>query len=98
MPPDFENILTVDASMDSGSLVSAISKKDLNTIKQKATNSFLKIDDPPNFQIQVANGQSEKPLAKTTLNCEIGDYIEAEKFVVMTKLTRPNIGLHFCIL
>ena len=67
----------------------------LDTIKQKAPNNILKIDDPPNFQIQVANGQLEKPLSTTTLKFEIGDNSFAEHFVVMRKLTGPIIGLHF---
>ena len=95
VPLDFENNLTVDALMDSGAFVSAIAQDDLETIKQKAPNNFLKIDDPPNFQIQVANGQLEKPLSTATLKFEIGDNSFAEHFVVMKKLTEPIIGLHF---
>ena len=60
VPLDFENILTVDALVDSGAFVSAIALDDLNTIKQKAPKNILKVDDPPNFQIQVTNGQVEK--------------------------------------
>ena len=73
VPLDFENNLTVDALVDSGAFVSAIAQDDLGTIKQKAPNNILKNDDPPNFQIQVANGQLEKPLSTTTLKFEIGD-------------------------
>ena len=62
VPLDFENNLTVDALVDSGAFVSATAQDDLETIKQKAPNDVLKIDDPPNFQIQVATGQLEKPL------------------------------------
>ena len=62
VPLDFENILTVDALVDSGAFVSAIDQNDLDTMKQKAPYNFFKIDDPPNFQTQVANGQIEKPL------------------------------------
>ena len=61
VPLDFENNLTVDALVDSRAFVSAIAQDDLETIKQKAPNNLLKIDDPPNIQIQVANGQLEKP-------------------------------------
>ena len=92
---DFDNILTVDALVDSGAFVSAIAQDDLDTIKQKAPNNILKIDDPPNFQIQVANDQLEKPLTTTTLKFEIGGNTFAENFVVMKKLTEPIIGLHF---
>ena len=95
VPLDFENNHTVDALVDSGAFVSAIAQDDLETIKQKAPNNILKIDDPPNFQIQVANGQLEKPLSTATLKFEIGDNSFAEHFVVMKKITGPIIGLHF---
>ena len=95
MPLDFENNLTVDALVNSGAFVSAIAQDDLDTIKHKSPNNFLKIDDPPNFQIQVANGQLEKPSSTTTVKIEIGDNIFAEHFAVMRKLTGPIIGLHF---
>ena len=67
----------------------------MDTIKQKAPNNILKIDDAPNFQKQVANGQLEKPLSTATLKFEIGDNFFAEHFVVTKKLTGPVIGLHF---
>ena len=95
MPLDFENNLTVDVLEDSRAFVSAIAQNDLDTIKQKAPNEFLKIDDPPIFQIQVANGQLEKPLSTATLKYEIGDNNFAEHFVVIKKLTGPIIRLHF---
>ena len=70
VPLDFENNLTVDALADSGAFVNAIAQDDLDTIKQKATNNILKINDPPNFQLQVDNGQLEKPLSTATLKFE----------------------------
>ena len=95
VPLDFENNLTVDALVDSGAFVSAIAQDDLESMKQKAPNNILKIDDPHNFQIQVANGQLEKPLSTATLTFEIGDNSFAEHFGVIKKITRPIIGLHF---
>ena len=95
VPLDFENGLTIDALVDLGAYVSAIAQKELDRIKQQAPSNFLKIDDPPNLQIQVANGQLEKPTATATLKFDIGDHIFAEHFVVMKNLTRPIIGLHF---
>ena len=92
---DFENSLTIDALVDSGAYVSAKVKKEMGRIKQQAPSNILKIDDPPNFQIQVASGQLEKPKATATLKFDIGDHIFAEHFVVMKNLTGPNIGLHF---
>ena len=95
VPLDFENGLTIDALVDSGVYVSAIAQKELDRIKQESPSNILKIDDPPNFQIQVANGQLEKPTATATLKFDIGDHIFAEHFVVMKNLTGPIIDLHF---
>ena len=49
VPLEFEKNLTVDALVDSGAFVSAIAQNDLDTIKGKAPNNFLKNDDPPIF-------------------------------------------------
>ena len=95
VPLDFENNHTVDALVDSGAFVSAMAQDDLETIKQKTPNNLLKNDQPPNFQLQVANGQLEKPLSTATPKFEIGDNSFAEHFIVMRKLTGPIIGLHF---
>ena len=95
VPLDFENGLTIDALVDSGAYVSAIAQKELDRMKQKSPSNILKIDDPPNFQIQVANGQLEKLTVTATLKFDIGDHIFAEHFVVMKNLTGPIIGLHF---
>ena len=95
VPLDFESNLTVDALVDSGAFVSAIAQDDLESIKQKAPNNILKIDHPPSFQTQVANGQLEKPLSTATLKMEIGENSFAEHFLLMKKLTGPIIGLHF---
>ena len=95
VPLDIENILTIDALVDLRAFVSAITQDDSDTMKQKAPNNILRIDDPPNFQIQVVNAQLEKPLSPATLKFEIGDNIFAEHFVVTKKLTGLIIGLHF---
>ena len=95
VPLDFHNGLTVDALVDSGAYVSAIAQKEADRIKQQPPSNILKTDDPPNFQIQVANGQLEKPTATATLKFDIGDLNFAELFAVMKNLTGPIIGLHF---
>ena len=74
--------------------MSAIAQTELDRIKQQATGNIFKIDDPPNFQIQVANGQLEKPILTAVLKFDIGDNTFAEHSVVMKNLTAPNIGLH----
>ena len=95
VPLDLENGLTIDALVDSEACVSAIAQRELDRIQQQAPSNILKIDDPPNFQIQVANGQLGKPTATTTLNFDIGDHIFAQHFVVMKNLTGTIIGMHF---
>ena len=95
VPLDFENSLTMDALVDPGAYVSAIAQKELDRIKQEAPSHILKNDELPNFQIQVANGQLEKPIATATLKFDIGHHIFAEHFVVMKNLTGPIVGLHF---
>ena len=95
VPLDFENDLTIDALFDSGAYVNAIAQKEVDRIKQQAPHDALKIDDPPTFQIHVANGLLEKPTATATLKFDIGDHIFAEDFVVMMNLTGPIIGFHF---
>ena len=93
VPLDFENGLTIDALVDSGAYVGAIAQNELDRIQQQSPSNILKIDDAPNFQIQVANGQLEKPTATATLSFDIGDHTFAEHFVVMDKLTGPIIHL-----
>ena len=95
VPLDFEINRTVDALVASRPYVNAIAQNKLNTIKQKAPSDFPKIDDRPNFQIQVSSGQLGKLLATTTLKFEIAHNTFAEHFVVMKKITEPIIGLHF---
>ena len=95
VPLDFENGLTIDALVDSGAYVSAIAQRELDRIQQQAPSNILKIDDPSNFQFQVANGQLEKPTATATLKFDIGDHIFAEHFVVMKNLTALIIRLNF---
>ena len=89
MPLDFENNLTVDALVDSRANVSAIAHKDSDTMKEKAPYNILKIKDPPNSLITVANGQLEKPLATTRPKFEFGDSFFAEHLFVLKKLTGP---------
>ena len=82
VPLDFENGLTIDALVDSRTYVSAIAQTELDRIKQQAPGNIFKMDDPPTFQSQVANGQLEKPISTATLKCDIGDNTFAEHFVV----------------
>ena len=94
VPLDFGNNLTIDVLVDSGAYVSANDQNELDTIKHAPSN-VLKFDDPPNFQIQIAFGQLEKPWATTRLWFETGDNTFAESLVVMKKWTGSTIRSHF---
>ena len=94
VPLNFKHGLILDALVHSGAYVSAVAQKKLDRIKQQVPSNILRIDDPPIFQIQVANGQLEKPIATATFKFDNGDQIFAEHFVMMKNLTGPNIGLH----
>ena len=94
VPLDFRHGSIIDALVDSEAYVSAKAQKELDRVKQKSPSNILEIDDPPKFQIQVANGQLEKPTATNTLKIDIGDHIFAEHSVVMKKLTGPIVGFH----
>ena len=95
VPLDFESNLTVNAFVDSGTYFGAIAQNDLDTIRQKALKNILKIHDAPIFQIQIAKGQLEKPLATATLKIVIEDKIFAEHFVVKKKILGPKLRWHF---
>ena len=45
----------------------------MDILKQQAPANIFKIDDPPNFQIQVASGHLQKPIATATRNFYVGD-------------------------
>ena len=92
---DFENGLTKDAPVGRRAYISAIARNELNRLKHQATKKIFKVDEPPNFQVKLANGQLEKPLAATTLKFDNGDNTFAERFVVRNNLTGPNVSLHF---
>ena len=95
VPLDFEIQLKVDALLDIRAYVSEIFQGDLDTMKQKVAHNSLKVDDLHNFQIQVANGQSEKPLERATLEFETRDNFFAQHLLMMMKKTGPLIELHF---
>ena len=89
VPLHFKNSLKIDVLIDSGAYVSAVPQIELDIIEQQAPSNIPKNDEPHNFQIQVANGQLEKPIATATIYFDIGDHIFAEHFVVMKNLTGP---------
>ena len=93
-PMDFGE-LNIDGLIDTGALSSAIPEADLRKIQLLAPHTILNEGPPPEFQIMVANGQLEAPIATVELQFEVGDITFREKFIVMTNLTSPLIGLFF---
>ena len=93
-PMDFGE-LNIDGLRDTGALSSAIPEADLRKIRLLAPHTILNEGPPPEFQIMVANGQLEAPIATVELQFEVGDFTFREKFIVMTILTSPSIGLLF---
>ena len=93
-PMDFRE-LTIDGLIDTGAHSSAIPEADLRKKRLLAPQSIVKEGPAPTFQIMVANGQLETPKSTVELKFEVGDFEFHEIFIVMEKLTGPNIGLMF---
>ena len=94
-PLGFENGLTINALVDSRAYLSSVAQSELERINQQAPANLFKIDDPPNFQIQVANAQLEKPISTAKPKFDIADNTFADHFVVRKTLTGPIIGMQF---
>ena len=73
VPLVFENGLMADALVDSRAYVRVVSEIELNRVIEHSLISTFKIDDPPHFQLQMANGKLEKSLATATLKFNLGD-------------------------
>ena len=71
VPSEFENNLTGGALVNSRAYVSAIAQNDLDTIKEKAPENILNVDDPPNFQRQVTNDQFENRWQQPHFNLKL---------------------------
>ena len=93
-PMDFGE-LNIDWLIDTGALSSAIPEADLRKFRLLAPHTVLNEGPPPEFQIMVANGHLEAPVATVELQFEVGDFTFREKLIVMTNLTSPLIGLLF---
>ena len=91
---DFKELI-IYGLIDTGAFSSAIPEADLRKFRLLAPHTILNEGPPPEFQIMIANGQLEAPIATVELQFEVGDYTFREKFIVMTNLTSPLIGLLF---
>ena len=70
-PMDFGE-LNIDGLIDTGVLSSAIPEADLRKIRLLAPHTTLN-EGIKEFQIMVANGQLEAPIATVELQFEVGD-------------------------
>ena len=93
-PMDFGE-LNIDGLIDTGVLSCAIPEADLRIIRLLAPHTILSEGPPPELQITIANVHLEAPIATVELQFEVGDITFREKFIVMTNLTSPLIGLLF---
>ena len=93
-PMDFGELI-IDGLIDTGALSSAIPEAALRKIRFLTPHKILNEGPPPEFQIMVANGQLEAPIATVELQFEVSDITFREKFIVMTNLKSPLIGLLF---
>ena len=91
-PMDFGD-LYIQGLIDTGALSSAIPGADLRKIRLLAPDTILNEDPPPEFEIMVANGQLEAPIATVELQFKFGDITSRGKFTVMKNLTKTLIGL-----
>ena len=87
--------INLDGFIDTGPLSSVITEGDLRKNRLLAPNINLNEDPLSEFQIMVANGQLEAPIATAELQIDVDDITFREKFIVMTNLTFPLIGLLF---
>ena len=94
LPVEF-NTVKIDALVDSGAYINAISERDADKLRQHASQCIVNKALPPPFKVQYANAELEQPLATYTLRFKIGDYTFEETFIIMNQTSFPKIGLAF---
>ena len=87
--------LNIDGLIDTGALSGTFPEADLRKIRLLAPYTKINGGPPPEFQIMFANGQLGAPIATVELQFGVGDITLREKFIVMTNLLCPLIGLLF---
>ena len=94
LPVEF-NTVKIDALVDSGAYINAISERDAEKLRQHASQCIINKAPPPPFKVQYANAELEQPLATYTLRFKTGDYTFEETFIIMNQTSFPIIGLAF---
>ena len=71
LPVEF-NFVKIDALVDSGAYINAISERDAEKLRQNASQCIVIRAPPPPFKVQYANAELEQPLATYTLRSKMG--------------------------
>ena len=88
--------LTLDALIDSGTLVNCLSETEYQ--KLTTTNviqAHCQKTEPPPSKLKFDNGDNEPPTKTITLQFEISNWIFKETFIVAKRITRPILCLIF---
>ena len=93
LPVEF-NTVKIDALVDSGAYINAISERDAEKFRQAASQCVINKAPPP-LKVQYAKAELAQPLATYTLRFKRGDYNFEETFFVMNQTSFPIIGLAF---
>ena len=94
LPIEFNNV-KVDALVDSGAYINAISERDAEKIKRNACQCIVIKAPPPPIKVHYANAELEQLLATDTLRFKIGNYTFEETFIFTNQTSFPIIGLEF---
>ena len=94
LPVEF-NTVKIDALVDSGAYINAISERDAEKLRQNASQCIVNRAPPTPFKVQYANAELEQPLATYTLRFKIGDYTFEETFIILNQTSFPIIGIAF---
>ena len=94
LPLDF-NTVKINALVDSGAYINAISERDADKLGHVASQCIINKAPPPPFKVQYVNAELEQPFATYTLRFKIGDYTFEETLIVMNQTSFPIIGLVF---
>ena len=82
LPVEFNNF-KIDALVDSGANINAVSKRDAERKQHNATQCIINKTPPSPFKVQYANAELEQPLATYTLRFKIEDYTFEATFIIM---------------
>ena len=93
LPVEFN--VNIDALVDSGAYINAISERDAEKIKHSASQCIFNNALLPPFKVQYANAELEQTLATYLMRFEFGYYTFEETFIIMTQTSFSIIGLAF---